>query len=200
MGMATVAVTSQAMESVFWGHNVGQKWLCEWWVYINEVVSWLLNFTMSCIYNCCSMTYIANSIHEPLSDPAVSIAGKGANKGFTCTLLLYSTAPQNGGEYVENHILLSIIYEPRPRRHMIYIFISSMSPWIKCCAYWLTVDVHDMTDMVWKSDSPESPESCSLQILKLVTSVPSQFCYSYSRSNQFRGHGGLCSINDAILP
>ena len=32
----------------------------------------------------------------------------------------YSNALQNGGEYAEDRILLSIIYEPRPHRHTVY--------------------------------------------------------------------------------
>ena len=51
------------------------------------------------------MTYIATSLitREALSDPAVSIAGREPTRGphvYYC----YSTALQNGSEYVENCI------------------------------------------------------------------------------------------------
>ena len=62
------------------------------------------------------MTYIAINlityIREPLSNPAVSIAGREPTRGLRVHYC-YSSALQNGGEYAE-------IYGPRPRRHMVY--------------------------------------------------------------------------------
>ena len=55
------------------------------------------------------------NICEPLSDPAVSIAGREPLRGPA-----YITALQNGGEYAENRILSSIIYGPRPHWHTVY--------------------------------------------------------------------------------
>ena len=57
------------------------------------------------------MTYIAISLItcEPLSDPAVSIAGREPTSSLRVHYC-YSIALQNGGEYAENLILSSIIY------------------------------------------------------------------------------------------
>ena len=59
------------------------------------------------------MTYIQywpyTTIHEPLSYPAVSIVGREPARGPRVNYC-HSTALQNGNEYAENCILLTIIY------------------------------------------------------------------------------------------
>ena len=59
------------------------------------------------------MAYITISlityIREPLSNPAVSIAGREPTKGPRVHYC-YSSALRNGGKYAENRILSSIIY------------------------------------------------------------------------------------------
>ena len=52
------------------------------------------------------------NIREPLSYPAVSIAGREPTRGLRVHYCYFS-ALQNGGEYAE-------IYGPRPRRHTVY--------------------------------------------------------------------------------
>ena len=56
------------------------------------------------VVTCCSMT-----LCEPLSYPAVSIASREPKR--ICVIYCYSTALQNGGEYTENSILPSMIYD-----------------------------------------------------------------------------------------
>ena len=55
--------------------------------------------------------YKPYNIREPLSDQAVSIAGREPTRGIRVHYC-YSTALQNGGEYAENRTYSGIIYGP----------------------------------------------------------------------------------------
>ena len=79
------------------------------------------------------MTYIAISLItcEPLSDPAVSIAGREPKRGLHVHYC-YSTALQNGGEYAESRILSSIIYghaHTGTRSIVVHLLIMMFAKW-----------------------------------------------------------------------
>ena len=58
----------------------------------------------------------------------LSVLLVGSQQGSTCTLLLFYCL-QNGSEYAENRISLSVIYGPYLHRHMVYILLNRDRLW-----------------------------------------------------------------------